>query len=375
MLGRAHWAVSLDGYHLSGNPDDIDFYYEFDLDDLRRASTGRPEELLTVAARAKSAGLLHALGIKRAGPMLVLQFRAGASTRNLFVDEAHVKEVLAGSFEDFEYLNSYNGIWSAQQGSIETLVEYASLGGMLAHYPSGPDSPRSLEIRGDRGVAVRVGFPSADAIALLSTDLGVNRLRKLTLSIDGLELDTHDATEVALEAIGNSFLIQVEQVVRDLPRLVTRRRQDDWRLRDESALVDRIDESALTYPSPHLRREPAKMYLYARRISTDLPVVRFLAFYQVIEYFFPIYARMRIVDQLQAVLQSPGFDVNSPSDVGKLITAFPSGGRGGLGNELDQLQAALRKCLDVDAIRTLLADARRDHSVVSALTSNEQPLG
>jgi len=377
VLGKAHWGVSLDDYRLSRNPDDLDFYTEFDLDDLDRPGASRAEELATLAARARSTGLLHALAIVRGiddgRTVLVLQFPAGESTRNLFIDAKFVNEALESSFEEFEYLDSYDGIWSARQGRIEALIEYGR-GGELAHYRAGPQEPRSLEARAESGAVVRVGKPSAEAIAMLDTRI-VDSFRKLTLSIEGLSLGTCVEAEATLDTVGNSFLLQVEAVIGDLPHLVTRYRRDPWTSSDWKGGLERSDETELVYPSPPLRIKPAKMYLYARRISRDLPVVRFLAFYQVIEYFFPVYARMHIVEQLQVMLQSPKFDPHSAPDIEKLVDTIPSGGRRGLGNEFDQLRATLNRCVDIVKLRTLLDNGRQDHSIFAGLTSQSQPLG
>ncbi len=371
MTRRPHWNVSLDDYRLGGNPNDIDFYDEFDLCDLSDRNAKRIDELTLLAARAKSANLFRAFGIRYGDPLLVLQFPAGESTRHLFVDANSVEEVLACPFEKYEYLQNYDGIWSCRQNRVEALIRYSGGGGILAHYRSDP--PRALAVRADNGIALRIGFPSADAIALLHTHIE-DSFRELTVSIDGLPLAAHDEAEEAVETVGNAFLLQVEPIIGDLPHLIPRHRRP-WKLPSNSQIRLRgADESTLVYPDPPVRSEPAKMYFYAHRIPGDLPVVRFLAFYQVIEYFFPIYARIRIVEQLQGILQSPSFNPRSAQDVGKLIAAVPRGGPQGLGAELGQLVTTLRRCVNIDALRSFLTE-HRNHPITVQLTSNEQLLG
>ena len=373
MKRSAQWSLSLDDYHLGGHPDNFDFYNEFDLADLNNIAAEQANKLSTLAMRAKKADLLHAIGIGfKQHLALVLQFPAGEATRNLFVDSSCVEEVLASSFEEFEYLHNYDAIWSARLSSLEALVEYDRTG-MLAHYKSRDGQARMLEVRADHGAIVRIGFPSANAIALMNTHY-MDSVRLLTVSISGLRLSTRDEAEHVLETIGSSFLLQVEEVIGDLPHLVTRHRRP-WKLDSESEIRIRgASETTLVYPHPPLRSEPAKMYFYAQRIPRKLPVVRFLAFYNVIEYFFLIYARIQVVEHLQEILQTPGFSPNSARDVGKLISAVPKGGYQGLGSELPQLEAALRRCVDIEAFRSFIAK-HRNHPVMVTLMSHEQPLG
>jgi hypothetical protein len=74
-----------------------------------------------------------------------------------------------------------------------------------------------------------------------------------------------------------------------------------------------------------------------------------LAFYQVLEFYFPTYARSETIRRFQRRIKDPTFDANSNNQVAGLV-AFLSSEARALQYEEEQLKATLSACIDNDAL-------------------------
>ena len=98
------------------------------------------------------------------------------------------------------------------------------------------------------------------------------------------------------------------------------------------------------------------MTFYWYAISAhQMPLMQFLAFYQAIEYFFPIYSEYEAKRTIQGVLRSPSFRVDRDADIARLLQTVRSSGGRGYGDELSQLNATLRECISEADLRTYLS--------------------
>ncbi len=86
-----------------------------------------------------------------------------------------------------------------------------------------------------------------------------------------------------------------------------------------------------------------------------MPLLQFLAFYQAIEFYFPVYSRGEAIKQLRTLLKNPGFSVQDDHDIGRLLSAVQTGRSGGFGKELDQLRATILHCVGAGDLREYLA--------------------
>ena len=93
-----------------------------------------------------------------------------------------------------------------------------------------------------------------------------------------------------------------------------------------------------------------------------MPLLQYLAFYQCIEFFFPVYSQTEAQKNVRNILKNPGFSAHRDTDVTRLLTAIRVGAGGGFGDERTQLKAALQECIDANELRTFLSEPtdRRD---------------
>ena len=95
---------------------------------------------------------------------------------------------------------------------------------------------------------------------------------------------------------------------------------------------------------PQLRYSPEASSLFRYAQSADRqPLLRFLAFYQVMEHFFPTYTERDTLDRIRQIIVDPSFDSDDRTKLARLAQAirtrsFPS--------EKDQLRSTIQHCVD-----------------------------
>ena len=91
-----------------------------------------------------------------------------------------------------------------------------------------------------------------------------------------------------------------------------------------------------------------------------MPLLQFLAFYQAIEYYFPIYSQAEARRKIKNILKDPRFNSGKDSDLGKILTAIKSSGSYRYGDERSQLKATIQECIDPDPFARLFDSNRRE---------------
>jgi hypothetical protein len=85
-----------------------------------------------------------------------------------------------------------------------------------------------------------------------------------------------------------------------------------------------------------------------------MPLLQFLAFYQVLEFYFPIYSQAEAQRKLRTILKDPTFRGDRDADIGKLLSSIQITRSGAYGDERSQLKATLFECVDSDTLRDFL---------------------
>ena len=101
--------------------------------------------------------------------------------------------------------------------------------------------------------------------------------------------------------------------------------------------------------------QPISLYWYARN-STGIPLLQYLAFYQTIEFYFPVYSDIEASRVLKLMLKSPIFNPNSEIDISKVLSAVKSKIGKGFENERSQLKATLGECINVESLKTFIRE-------------------
>ncbi|SNS95184.1 hypothetical protein SAMN05421642_107146 [Rhodococcoides kyotonense] len=261
----------------------------------------------------------------------------------------------------WESLQRYNGIWSRVRGTAEVLLRsdrglpprwlMRRMLGRIAATPG--DAPNEIVLSSPSGSeTIRIGPPSLPGILFLAEGL---RLRNnfLTLTLSGLDVAaTHEQVEDLVEIICDSLMFDSDllygsSLTPARLELIPTNREPGSRRRHQSMPIQ----------FPQNRYPHAVTVLYkSGRDRTTAPTIRYWAFYQVLEYFFPTYAMVDARRKLSRALRDPRFDIYNEDDVTKATQLLLSSGRGGGGSERDQLFTVIQEIAPEAEIREFLQE-------------------
>lgn len=363
--------VWLNHYRLGGNPDSLDFYDEFEIDAIRHPDSDIASALCNIADRAWNQGYPVILGVRRFDPgesVLAIELPAGDGIRHLWVGGKNATAVAAFNFEDWQFLDRYDGVWCNKSGTVEVRVTDAD-GGYLMSLP-GAWIRESFTLTSSEGVQVRLG-PATDSVKFF-----LSRLHDyvFTLRFERAKFQSHADVNQLLETVGQRVLLEIDKKYGTLP-LLAEIEIDDTSWFDKGPTIVRA-ESPIVYPDRGLQKEPFGLYAYARSLPESFPLLKFLAYYQVLEYFFPVYSTFHAAKALQGALLTPGFDTHSIGKVTKALRESLKVPHMGGRREYEQLQATLLHCVIEDQLKHFLVSTRLNgNSLVAELAVAGKQLG
>jgi len=192
----------------------------------------------------------------------------------------------------------------------------------------------------------------------------------ITLKIRGAATSSrHDEAFKLLEEIGQAILFELDLrhgmavCLSKIPwrtRLIRTKREEKQPRsihvisipRDMIADMPSLPKS--TYPS-----DPLALYWHART-AVGMPLIQYLASYQVLEYYFYVYYEREIIDRIKEELAYARVAEQSDMHVSRIIKIARSEGKPH-GTERDQLRATVRGCVANTTLEEYLSDdSRRD---------------
>jgi hypothetical protein len=344
---------------------DIPLELEDDFDDESSNDDGVIEKYEAIKRRCDDAKLTSELILDSSFPRIRVHLPAGRETRTLVVTSASSADaLLARSFESICFVGDYEAICSYAEGYIEAAVgTLGSLGSMRLRELVGI---KSLS-RADREKTYVIGIkpPPDHPNIIVELSVGSDRLfpfasrssspSRPNLSIRNVELATNERAIHLLEMIANSLFFEIDLRF-NIPLGLIRYRRfvgvGTGRINSRESL----EERPLLFPSTTYDRSALSLYWYGRS-AAGLPLLRFLAFYQSIEFYFPTYSQNEAINQAKKILKDPRFSVHDDGDVTRLVSRIGGGRAGVLGDERSQLRSVINSCVDAVALRDFLTDA------------------
>ena len=90
---------------------------------------------------------------------------------------------------------------------------------------------------------------------------------------------------------------------------------------------------------------PLSLYWFAQN-NINSPIFAFFAFYQVLEYYYPIYSTIEAKNKIKNLIKDPRFSVDSEIYMIKLLNAITSKNAESIGDEKEQLYNVLKSIVD-----------------------------
>ena len=274
-------------------------------------------------------------------------------------DSDDAKQLLSADFEKYSFIKGYYAIYNCENGVIEAAVLNRKNHQIRTVYRrlTGNSYPLRQEIPVDSSwieLSQKGKSPKPQIILgtctkhllILSQDLIIER-NNISIKIKNVKIDRHDEAKDLLEKVSNSLFFSI-----------------DFNMEIPLSLVQYIDEiriiqsqrkrgRRIQFPSREFDKAPMALYLYARSIETR-PLSQFLAFYQVLEYYFPSYAEQEKAKMVGNIIKEPDFNPDRPSDLGRILLAIQSRGPSGFGSEKSQLKATLKSCVEPESLSNFI---------------------
>ncbi|MEZ7130464.1 methylamine utilization protein MauJ [Nonomuraea sp. AD125B] len=204
----------------------------------------------------------------------------------------------------------------------------------------------------ETGMAIEFGTPSARFAALSSS--GTRERSDMTvLRLQGVKEHRHDALLALLQNVSDSIFFDMD--VRYNVPLRLRKVTRAIRLKKNPSSGSAVDVPRM--PRSTYQPKALSLYWYGRS-AAGMPLLQFLAYYQVLEYYFPKYSHRELIERIRNELRDPSFKIDDDSDLTRLIR-MSGQTDSGTGRERDQLKATLRACVSDDRLKSFLDDPER----------------
>jgi hypothetical protein len=274
---------------------------EIEADRQESAAKDLESKLALVASRCTAARLkVEEKTQPEGGKYLIVNIPNGRDSRSITVASVRQAERLLDTrFERYVVLGDYEAICSYADGVIEAAIRpldvrmpSSFVWQRLFDYrvpqtaAESSEEAKAIELtppNGPSDVKVVIGPTSRDL--QLVSDRPYPRRQGTSIRISGLRVSQHDTAVEVLEKFSNPIRFELD-IKRNIPLVLVRDRRRLVRTR--RAISDEADDADLKFPSFEYPQQPMSLYWYARS-ATGMPLLQYLAYYQALEFFFPIY--------------------------------------------------------------------------------------
>lgn len=264
--------------------------------------------------------------------------------------------LLSLPFEKYCMLGEYVGICSYSEGSIEASVRsvgtVAPTSYLMRRILSSPRSSENEEetispiiLQQDTAVgtlSLQVGPPSEAFDIFQSVCPGWRAA--FTLKVNNAGIRTHDKALRLIERLAHSLFFQM-----DLNLGVSLSLQRERRRKRMPPAIRQGTRDNLAFPKREYDSQPMSLFWYAKS-ATSMPLLQFLAYYQVLEFYMPTYSNHEAIGRVRNILKDPRFNPDTDSQVSRILASLRTAGRG-FGDERSQLESVIRRCVAPQDLR------------------------
>lgn len=277
----------------------------------------------------------------------------------MIYSEENLNSCLSINFEKYRFITGYEAIWSKELKTIEgEISSNESMGryyfDRLYRFICKPDRNEDDELESE---VLSIPLPNIDdvqiSISYCSPEFAFlagarergprfTNSKRITFKIINSKAQTHDAAKEILEKIANSIFFQIDLNYEIALNLQSQKETFNDRRKKRMRKRMFVDEAAtIKEPKYEYDSEPISLYWYAKE-SFNMPIFQYLAFYQSIEFYFPIYSSYDAKQKIQSIIKDPRFNPNKDSDISKIISTIKGSSSGkSFGSEREQLKSTL----------------------------------
>ncbi|MBB0990281.1 hypothetical protein G6009_02140 [Dietzia sp. SLG510A3-30A2] len=327
-----------------------------------------PANLIAASKRLNEAGYTTRFKTTGGSTWIEFDLPSGRSTRTVLIHGETADELVDFDFADWKSLERHDGIWNPTKGAIEVLVRGDRFGAppslilrRIAEITSQTRDQRLPIDATDRneekaglrlesntgGVLIEIGESSVFAAALSDSAIRLPspRRKSISMRISNVPISTTAGADSVVELISDSLFFDLYMTHR--MKLSVRRLQRGGPVR----LGRKTSPKEVAFPSNSYPHAPVTLF-NTGIAAANSPLIRYWAFYQVLEFYFPKYHKAEAIHRLARFLKSPNFDPHRNEDV--IEAANLAASTTGFSSEEEQLVATLRAILTPRELRTIV---------------------
>ncbi|HEY1170005.1 MAG TPA: hypothetical protein VGH19_01430 [Verrucomicrobiae bacterium] len=262
-----------------------------------------------------------------------------------------LKKLAKCEFEKYSFLGDYEAIFRADQQILEAGLVYQPQrsGGnfhKLLDHQEALDGTITRKIKpfvitGSHGNKQYKATINAASESFLAICGAFNR--RVTITIEGIQTQYHDDALSFLEKFTGALFFQIDALYDSALSLVKTRKHRNRRRQSPE------EGTTLQFPQHEYDTAPLSLYFYART-ANGLPLVQFLAFYQVLEFYFPVCYQAESRRRIRSILKDPSFRTDRDTDIARISNILSSGHT----DERSMLKATLLECIDANDLRAFI---------------------
>lgn len=310
---------------------------------------------------------------------LFVQIPEERENKTLIIDSKveELEKVLNSNFEKYRFIKGYEGIYSFENGIIECEIQSGELNRPTSFltrrlekvmdensiiYAEDDDSEKyisAIEFPSPKeDLKITIGESSIEFSILSGMKRDSSFFRKKirryqTIKIEGVKLDSHDKVKSFLTDLSNSIFFQID-LVTNIPVYLSIDRDLQREIRLRRRIVK--DDLKLTSPKYKYDAEAISLFWYART-SASMPLLQYLSFYQVLEFYFPQYSYLDAQKKIKNLLKDPTFDSGNDNHLAKVLDIVKVTAKGkSFGDERTQIKATLQHCVDTKELSAFLQE-------------------
>ncbi|ABR48535.1 hypothetical protein Amet_2381 [Alkaliphilus metalliredigens QYMF] len=299
----------------------------------------------------------------------IIMLSSGRSKYKILIDNMkYALNVLEIDFSKYVVLQDYLAICSYEKGTIEAIFEpihlpyHLLLRKLFDNYESTDEKIRIVQETDIGNLALEIGKVSKELGVIFHSQI---RRNFISIKLSGLNIKQHNKALDILKKVTDSLFFQIELRYK-LPIILSKQNSG----MAGGRYFKEVNVEELKFPKIQYNSEALSLYWYARS-ARRMPLLQYLAYYQSIEYYFPLYSDIEAKKTLKNMLMNPTFNEHNEADLSKVIVSIRTklGGKG-FANERTQLLSTLKECINPDEIRDFLKSSSKKEDFFSL--KNEQ---
>lgn len=279
-----------------------------------------------------------------------VSLQAGRKKRNIyFEDEEDIDDFLEINFENYSFLDRYDAIYSTSNKTIEAMI-YPLQGSTATLYRSilnykklgrvDRDDLPALTIVDTKIEERKVIIGQSSKEFELLTQNKPSRARKfpyVTIKLQGFKVDQHITAKNTLEKISQSIFFQIDLKYKIPINLAV------YSTATPRFGVGFRGQVEIDYPKREYDEDALALYWYAKS-AENMPLQKFLAFYQVLEFYYPNFTKVSAKKKVKNLLLDPSFNIDKDKDLNRILDIVESSSSSTT-DERSQLYATLEECV------------------------------